>query len=891
MGMSMPAKPAKPAALSGRIISAADGAPIRGAVVVIAVERHVFAETAPPVVVTSADDGRWLVHDVAPGSYVLTVSAIGFAPGTRDLLAIAAGEHRTDIDVSLDVGGILVAGTISSDARAPIANARVKAYRDGGRPYFIATSGNDGRYQLSLAAGPYQLEVSHDDYRRAWENISPAETPVNADFTLTRGGVIRGQVIARDTGKPVPDAMVTGFGGRDSSDLSVEAGPDGAFTLRGLHDGTITIVARGAGYASVTPTLVELGTGEHADDVRVNVDPAVSIVGRVVAKEDHARGIDGVMVNAMGMTDRMWLVNSVSDADGNYELVGMLPGKYMLSADKRGMLFEGGVQVEVVDADVTDVMIEMRTGATLSGRVDPPVGAQIAVARSGGDAFAAYDKDSVSIAKARTETDVRGAFTLRDVPGGDFEISAMAKDGKSGTLSVTVSGADQSGLVVRLAPRASVAGRVVDTNGRPVAGVYVFNSRIDVPLATRFKHDGIYRGATTAADGSFKIVGLEAGTWQMSVTEPKGGSNLAKVEVELPDGTDRTGVTLTVEARDAQIRGTILGADGKPAVGAQVRATQQVAKSGPVGFDSRGEAARTDTTGDFVIENLRPGTYTVFAEGPRGASKADKSGVKTGDSVLMTLAALSSLTVVVSQGGAPTAKVHVACWGPAGNLGLEAEIDGSHTFDDVAQGEWQCEAVGAKGTAKASIVVRGEPTTLALALEGFASLTGVAVNVLTGKPVARVRVIARVTSAETDASGRFVLEGVPAGTNDVVLIAKEQIGGGRDKYAYTAKPGERVDLGLLKVVPPRTGDVGTFGLGVEVRGDAVIVTRVKAGSPADQAGIKVGHSIATVDDQAVSELGLDRSQRLLASEGVGVGETRRLTLSNGTRATITAVKW
>lgn len=93
----------------------------------------------------------------------------------------------------------------------------------------------------------------------------------------------------------------------------------------------------------------------------------------------------------------------------------------------------------------------------------------------------------------------------------------------------------------------------------------------------------------------------------------------------------------------------------------------------------------------------------------------------------------------------------------------------------------------------------------------------------------------------------------------------EQIGVGHDKIPYTAKPGERVDLGRIKVVPPRNGDVGTFGLTLEIGDKALTVAKVKNGGPADIAGIKAGDSILAVNALPVGTIGLQRAQRLLTS--------------------------
>ena len=135
----------------------------------------------------------------------------------------------------------------------------------------------------------------------------------------------------------------------------------------------------------MTPTIIELDVGARQSDVRVQVDPAFSIVGRVVAKDDHARGIGGVGVTSNALQPPATTITTQSDNDGSFELVGMLRGKYVLSADGRGMLFESGIRVDLADKDVTDALIEMHGAVSLSGRIEPPMIAQIGLARPGGD--------------------------------------------------------------------------------------------------------------------------------------------------------------------------------------------------------------------------------------------------------------------------------------------------------------------------------------------------------------------------------------------------------------------------------------------------------------------------------------------------------------------------
>ncbi len=883
----MPREPRKPASLSGRVTRASDGSAVAGAAVALAKERCIPGEYSRPIIVISGSDGRWTAN-VSAARYVLSVSAAGFAPQTRELPTLVPHEQRVDLDVALDAGGAKVTGIIRAKDDSPVANARVRADRDAGALVVFAISGADGRYQMGLTSGHYQLEVTHDDYLTTWENICADDRSTVADFVLTRGGVVRGQVIARDSGLPVPNAILDAVASRSWS--HAEAGEDGRFELRGLADGTVTIGARASGYASVTPTVVDLAVDQRQDDVRVSVDAAFSIVGRVVSATDAVRGIPGVAVHAMPFDQGSWPAAVVSDEDGNFELVGMLPGQHALSAQKRGLMFERGADVSVVDSDVTAVTIAMRSGLTISGRVEPPGVVQIGLARPVGNSLGALDLEAASIANARTESDAAGAFTLRALPAGDFEVIAMAKDGRSGMVPVVLSSGDVSGLVIPLSPRASVAGRVVDTNGNPVPGVSVFEHRVDLPIAARFRRTGINRGATTASDGSFKIVGLDAGVWTLSVNEPTGGASSAdRVEVDLSEEVARTGVTITVEARDADIRGTVLSPDRKPAVGAEVQAMREVPGASRQGYDLISKPVRTDATGGFVIDKLPPGAYTLVAEG-RGA-KTDTRGVRAGETVAILLAPLSSLAIAVTHRGAPATKIHLTCWRGSRSLRFEVEAYGSHVFTELAQGEYTCEATSDAGAAKASVVVTGEPANLTLALDDYASLSGTAVDVLTGRPLAKLTIVVQGSSAETDSNGRFVLEHVPAGSDELLIIPSDEIGSGLEKRPYTAEPGQHVELGQLKVVAPRVGDVGTFGLGLEVRDEAVFVTKVKPGSPAERAGIRAGATIASIEGQPVSAIGVQRAQRLLASETVGAGQALTLALGSGERITMTAIRW
>ena len=624
---------AKP--LLGRVTRTSDGAAIANATVAITrLPREPEYEDA--TVVLSDATGRWTASHVEPGEYAVGVSAIGFVPSIRDHLDV--GDERQEVDFALDVGGVAVTGVVDGEDGAPIARARVTARRDDVQ--FITLTHADGSYALSLAEGDCQVAATHDDYLSDARTLALAGSAVTANFVLKRGRVIRGQVVARADNKPVSGALVQAFGTNTSAVATADA--DGNFSLRRLRLGTIWLFARGGGYASTKRTRVELD-GPEVNDVQVVVDEAYIVAGRVVAKTTK-QGIAGATISAMPLRDGGPQVTAVSDNDGTFEISGLRPESYALHASKPGLLFEMSANVEVVNADVTDVTIEVQAGATLEGRVDPPVVAQIGFALAA-DAPLDFDNES-SVAMVRAQSDANGAFTLRGAPRGPYEIHAMAKDGRSGTLPIVIDG-DRSGLVIRLSPRASVAGRVIDPKGQPIVGVDVFPRRSDLPLEKLIRRNGIFYGALTSADGSFKIVGLDAGRYRLSVVDSRrGSSSMQDVEVELEGGGVRTDVTITIDVPTGKIRGQVLGPDRTPALGARVQAVP----SGEEIF--MGQAARTDANGNFEILGVQPGRYGLVVDGPGGTSKAVMRGVNSGDVVTIVLAPLSSLTVHIT----PTSK-------------------------------------------------------------------------------------------------------------------------------------------------------------------------------------------------------------------------------------------
>jgi protocatechuate 3,4-dioxygenase beta subunit len=924
-----------PAKLSGRVIRKADGSPVAGATVSIAtgdlVPKFLMAKESPTLVATTDANGAWKVDRVTPGAYRIAATAKGLLPGELPKLVVGAGEDRRDLELALVAGGALVSGTVTDVGGGPIADARVIAVRSGIRELqapadYVAMTGPDGRYELTLPPGDLRLTASHDDYADGSHSIELGKEPVTVDFSLVPGATIRGQVVSRDGGKPVSGGLIRASGngrGGGGGDGFASVDEQGNFVLRGLSSGEIELSALGAGYVSESPTVVTIGIGEQLEDVKVLVDHAYTISGRVVRKGKTDEGLPGIMLGAFSIASQAFGFSiDPSDSDGAYKIVGLKKGSYNMFAFGEGSVPDVGKPVEIVDRDLENVIIELDAGVTVSGRVEPATqDVSMSLEPTGPIGFANMFEAAKAIV-VHADTDAAGAFVMRNVPAGSFKLHANVEDGRKGSHVLVVAQVDQSGVVVTLEDRASISGRVVDTNNKPAPGVRVTARPTKKDDGPRFNINGRNDGVTTRDDGSFKLLGLDAGEY--TVTAHDGGlwappdDKTKKPEVEtvtLAGAEAKTGITLTVEARDGVIRGSVIAADGKPAADAWVTASLETkapdgvpARFARYGGD-RSKPVLTNADGQFVIARLRKGTFTVEVEGPKGMSRAEKQGVKPGDSVTIKLVSFGSLTGKVTVGGQPVTKYTIQCDGPKDAKKYVEAADGAYTLERLAAGSYECDVDSEAGEGSAKVELGSEPKQLDITLTRWATVTGVAVDVLTKKPVPGLIVMAGVEGGRggqtavanimtgkaptTDQNGRFTVNQIAVGKGTVSLMPKDGFTplGTRP---YTASEGQRIDLGTIEVVAPRTGDAGTFGMATEVDGDKLVVSSITDDGPAKAAGVLVGDRILALDGREVATVTPGIAKLLLSSGTVGVGQTVALTLERaGTQlqVSVTSVKW
>jgi protocatechuate 3,4-dioxygenase beta subunit len=939
---SKPRGPVKPATLAGRVLKKSDGTGIPGAVVSITraelINQLISSAEHSLIVVTDAK-GAWTFTPVLPGTYFVAATASGFVPSSRAKFLVDSGDNQTGLDITLDTGGIALTGTVSDVLGGPIADARITVKREwdfelSGSPELITMTKADGTYQIQLAEGDYEVHASHDDYTSSQANVEILQQPAKRDFVLTPGAVVRGQVVARDSGKPVPGAFIVAGVEGSGGDKAIRGDEDGNFVLRGLRPGALSIRAQGPGYASVTPTIVEIAIGEQVDGVRVLVERAFTISGNVVRKGKPDQGVPGVQLGMFSIaTQQYGVALEPTDENGAFVIHGVRPASYMLLAGGEGNVPEVGKAIDVVDKDVTDVLIEMSTGVTLAGRVEPPVaGARVTLKLTGGIGIAQLF-DMAKSALVHGDTDETGAFTVRNAPSGAFTLVAAAKSGDTGELPLVIGEVDQQGLVVKLETRASISGRVVDDKGAPVTEATISARNIGEKQDVSFSFGNDRKSGTLRADGSFKLVGLEAGKYSLSLRDTSTYDALKikdgkAPKYELAKGQQLANVVVTVEARDGVIRGVVIGSNKKPIADAWVTAERprpdwknmkkedmtEEKMEAMSDWSAPSKPVLTGADGRFVIERLRRGTYKLVAVGPRGASRGEVGDIKTGTSATITLLSLGTLTGKVTVDGAPVTAYDIECDGPE-DVDSKSITDatGAYRIERLAPGSYECSVTADAGTGKAKVDVPPGDAKLDIALARWGVITGKVVDVLQKKPVAGVLVVAgsgqagfgsakgfedmmRGRTPKSGPDGVFTLPRVPAGTGTVTFMGSElSFGDALATKPYTVKSGERIDLGTIEVVPPRQGDAGTFGFGTTIDDQSrLVVSSVKEGGPAAAVGVKEGDIITALSGIPVATLTPVIAQKLVSSGVVGVGVPVQLSLDRAGSpvvVSLVSVKW
>jgi hypothetical protein len=477
--------------------------------------------------------------------------------------------------------------------------------------------------------------------------------------------VLRGRVTAADTGRPLRRAQVVavipGVQTRHTTSTNVR----GEYELRDLPAGRYTLTVSRSGYLpweygrrhpAEPGTPIDVGEAETRDKMDFSLPRASAISGRVI--DETGEPVAGVTVYVMRPEffrgrRRLTPISSIrTDDTGQYRAVGLQPGDYVVVATLRETWTTGGEKKQVLgyaptffpgapsaidatrvklaagkDAPNTDIALIPMTAATISGvavRADgsPIPGATVSLGQNvAGPTFQSFN----SITGARVEPD--GSWRFRDVAPGEYDLSVSwtTPDGvrESGSMKVTVAGADVDGLSLVAEGPITVTGDVVTDDGTPLP---TSNGRLRVVL----EQIGPDKAPAQIVSGSENGVVTDAGTFAYSTTRgraivrvwalPKGwavksveagGQDAADGAIEISGGQKFEGVHVVITRSFPMLSGTMTDDQGKSVEG--IVAIFPADEKRWLGVADNIRWTRSDQYGRFRFEGVAPGDYLAAA--------------------------------------------------------------------------------------------------------------------------------------------------------------------------------------------------------------------------------------------------------------------------------------
>ena len=579
------------AAVEGRVVDEfgdpAVGVPVR-----------LRSQSTPPIIRTAGTDdrGEYRIGGLPAGTYSVSPlgppqnPADGFVNLADTQVVLAAGDVKNagftvpagqsnnrvftlpgSPPGATPVGTGVIRGLVGTTDGRPLAHATVTVFarrRDGSVNKTVLSDGN-GRFAFAeLPAGNAQVFAQKAGYSSPGPTAGRAVTvedgrALDVQLLFDPIGAIEGQVVDED-GEPVEGVRVQALqvryerGARrlvPASDYR-ETNDLGRYRLFGLVPGDYIVTA--AAFDATSATLPGYGRSYYP-----GTPDATRAQFVTVSSSDAAAGINlslprvrtyhvsGRLLDSSGAPTtggNVSLVPSVFSGqaamvpvgarigqDGTFEFASVMPGRYVVQADRgrRGTATEGefgSLAVAVGDRDVTGLVLQTSAGSTVTGRIvlDSASGAKLP--SLGGIDITPLPVDFDASPKQPAIADIRedGVFLMRGINGVRRLEVTRAPDGwtleevRAGGIDVTdrplTFGRPEQSLsdveIVLTDRVAHVAGSVLGDDGRAPQNTIV----VLFPTARDRRYAGsrYMAAAAVSSDGVFSVSGLPAGSYYVA---------------------------------------------------------------------------------------------------------------------------------------------------------------------------------------------------------------------------------------------------------------------------------------------------------------------------------------------------------------------------------------
>ena len=669
------------------------------------------------------------------------------------------------------------------------------------------------KYRVSAMAKSYRPgsnpPAGQSDYTF---EIHAGEERAGVDVVLLTGGVEVTGSVADLTGGPIPRALVR-------TESNAFAGPatetdEGGHFSVWVSEGDVYVEAEADGYADGYERGVAPGT------FQILLTPASSIAGTVVDSTTN-EPVGGVPVDVATdlRTASFGSPADITDDHGRFLLDRLKPERYyVIAREPRRVGSSESSTMVGLGQHADNVVVKLYPAMRVEGKVliagSPPTPckeASMSLSLPGRN-------DSLYSERSPDGT----VYVDRALPG-TYEVHVRCKGFVSPNKfpAIEVKDRDLVGLSWEVVPGGIIRGRVLDQSGTPVEGAHVRSWDADDSTTG---HDGRYELGAVAPGKHTLIVHSKHGVpppngWEVDVAER------AVVEKDL------------VLEQTGSISGTVVDAQGKPVVGADVSIQPLANWDAEIWLDVHRDQVESRNDGRFTLDKLPTGEYRVSVS--RGGSSRDEPkeqvvAVRAPQATTVRLVVESPSSgkirgIVSDAGGNPITDAYVVAaresdaggssnieatrWSTDANAVLTG-LDGSFTISALRSGKYTVRAFrkgGGEGFAEhvaiggsAKLQIRPTGT-----IEGTIRVQG---NVPAEVFVDVFNTTTRLARAErffrTD--GRYTMQDLPAGHYTVTAHSQQD----RAQASVDLADGERkvgvdIDFGGGVSVTGRVMDLAT----------------------------------------------------------------------------------
>jgi Carboxypeptidase regulatory-like domain len=553
-------------------------------------------------------------------------------------------------------------------------------------------------FLLAVTATPAGAQVVVNETRITGDAMQLPGMPGRPEFK-TGTGRIRGRIVAADTGTPVRRAQIRLTGPEVGSKAAL-TDAEGRFEFIELPAGRFTVSASKSGFVTLqygqsrpfeSGKTIELAEAQQLDKADIALPRGSVIAGRLL--DEFGDPVPDATVSALRSTwsnGRRRLQSAGRSAQtndlGQFRLFGLPPGEYYVSASATGgqmmqvemavsatMAGSSGASGSSPTSGYAPTYFPGTTNGSEAQRVTLAVGQEaqntdfalvpVKLAKVSGIVLnsegAAAEGTMVNAVprSADTEghplfgiglsgrTDKNGAFTIRNVPPGEYTLQTRAVQvfsrgdgGRAMVFTVRGPGGGNDGAEVGSVPL-SVSGNdvnnvvVVTSKGGTATGTLIYeggakpDGRNPVRItASAFDADGpaMPSGSSTPVkdDDTFELGGLSGGRVIRAGNLPSGwtlksvrlnGRDITDTGAEFKAGEAVSGLEVVLTNKLTQVSGLVKGADGEAVKDYTVVVFSDNQDLWTVPQSRYVAGVRPDQDGRFQFRNLPPGTYYAVA--------------------------------------------------------------------------------------------------------------------------------------------------------------------------------------------------------------------------------------------------------------------------------------